>query len=188
MKADGDRRRQDGRTVQVHVRATARTNGGASAPVTTPGTCSKPQSPFACGTQAKICFRRPGSAQRSSALGWATARVPRKRHAGCPHQTHAGAAGAVKRPVVPHAPWGDEEQEDRRSPGAGRNDGAMTHVRTHRSPDCISGLFGNRSNSERRMRVPRAIATSGRLSLRVELPRSLALIRATREARGLFDN
>ena len=47
---------------------------------------------------------RPGSAQRSSALGWATARVSRKRHAGCPHPNHAGAAGAVKRPVVPHAP------------------------------------------------------------------------------------
>ena len=30
---------------------------------------------------------RPGSAQRSSALGWTTARVPRKRHAGCRIQT-----------------------------------------------------------------------------------------------------
>ena len=31
----------------------------------------------------------------------------RKRHAGCPHPNHAGAAGAVKRPVVPHAPTGE---------------------------------------------------------------------------------
>ena len=54
---------------------------------------------------------RPGSAQRSSALGWATARVPRKRRAGCPHPTHAGAAGAVKRPVVPHAPTGGRDEE-----------------------------------------------------------------------------
>ena len=30
-------------------------------------------------------------------------------------QNSAGAAGAVKRPVVPHAPWGDEEQDDRRA-------------------------------------------------------------------------
>ena len=61
---------------------------------------------------------RPGSAQRSSALGWTTARVPsRKRHAGCPHPNHAGAAGAVFRPVVPHAPTGKKEQEDRRALG-----------------------------------------------------------------------
>ena len=41
----------------MHVRATARTNGGASAQATTPGTCSKPQNPFACGTQALSRFR-----------------------------------------------------------------------------------------------------------------------------------
>ena len=67
---------------------------------------------------------RPGSAQRSSALGWATARVPsRKRHAGCPHPNHAGAAGAVKRPVVPHAPTGKGTKRRPASPGAGQTRG-----------------------------------------------------------------
>ena len=78
---------------------------------------------------------RPGSAQRSSALGWATARVPRKRHTGCPHPKHVGAAGAVKRPVVPHAPTGEKAAGDfarmgqapsalrPASPGAGRHTG-----------------------------------------------------------------
>ena len=118
QKTDGDRRRQHGRTVQVHVRATARTNGGASAPVTTPGTCSKPTNPSACGTQAKICFRGPGSVQRSRRWagplpvccesGVRAARMP----------THAGAAGAAFRPVVPHAPTrGDEEQNNRQALG-----------------------------------------------------------------------
>ena len=102
----GDRRRHNGRTVQVHVRATARTNGGASAPVTTPGTCSKPQSPFACGTQAKICFRGP--VQLNDLRRWAGPLPVCRRKAACglPAPTHAGAAGAVKRPVVPHAPCG----------------------------------------------------------------------------------
>ena len=67
---------------------------------------------------------RPGSAQRSSALGWTTARVPsRKRHAGCPHPNHAGAAGAGSRPAVPHAPTGKGTKRRPASPGAGRNTG-----------------------------------------------------------------
>ena len=38
-------------------------------------------------------------------------------------QTRAGAAGAVKRPVVPHAPTAKKEQGLPASPGAGRNTG-----------------------------------------------------------------
>ena len=71
---------------------------------------------------------RPGSAQRSSALGWTTARVPRKRHAGCPHPNHAGAAGAVKRPSFRTPLRGDEEQEDRRALGPDQTHGAMARV------------------------------------------------------------
>ena len=61
---------------------------------------------------------RPGSAQR-----WAgpTARVP--THTGCPQRKHAGAAGAVKRPVVPHALSGKEDKRRPASPGAGQNAG-----------------------------------------------------------------
>ena len=108
-----DRRRQHGRTVQVHVRATARTNGGASAPVTTPGTCSKPQSPFACGTQAYVL------------LPWLC--LPCAFSTRLPCAPAHGAAGAVKRPVVPHAPSGEKEQDDRRALEPDTH-GAMTRV------------------------------------------------------------
>ena len=64
----------------------------------------------------------------SSNTGWTTARVPRKRHAGCPYQQHAGAAGAVKRPVVPHAPSRAMRNRDDRLPQAGQTTGAMTCV------------------------------------------------------------
>ena len=122
--ADRDRRRQDGRTVQVHVRATARTNGGASAPVTTPGTCSKPTKSIRVRNAGEDLLPRPGSAQRSSALGWTTARVPsRKRHAGCPHPNHAGAAGAGFRPVVPHAPTGKGTKRRPASPAPAQSGG-----------------------------------------------------------------
>ena len=46
------RRRRNGRTAQVHVRATARSNGGTPAAVAIPGTWSKPRNPSACGAQA----------------------------------------------------------------------------------------------------------------------------------------
>ena len=90
----------------MHVRATARTNGGASAPVTTPGTCSKPQ----IHPRAERRRRSASEARFSSTIfGVGLGHCPcasRKRHAGCPHPNHAGAAGAANRPVVPHAPTG----------------------------------------------------------------------------------
>ena len=57
-------------------------------------------------------------------------------------QTHAGAAGAVKRPVVPHAPTGEEGTRRPASPGAGREHGAMTRVcrspdEAQRNPGCL---------------------------------------------------
>src|SRR5262249_32250363 len=67
--AGGDRRRQHGRTVQVHVRATARPNGVHVSVSDAPGTWSKPKNPFACGTRAlsrvrgfcfAVCFRHTG--------------------------------------------------------------------------------------------------------------------------------
>ena len=98
---------------------------------------------------------RPGSAQRSSALGWATARVPRKRHAGCPHPTHAGAAGAVKRPVVPHAPTGemrnridrqalgpDQTRGDDARPDFGRD--ANSSLDPHPEEACAAGRLEGR--------------------------------------------
>ena len=59
----------------------------------------------------------------SSNTGWTTARVPRKRHAGCPYQQHAGAAGAVKRPVVPHAPWAQGRNRRPANPEPEMNEG-----------------------------------------------------------------
>jgi hypothetical protein len=63
-----------------------------------------------------------------------------KAACGLPALTHAGAAGAVKRPVVPHAPWARKtliwrEWRKRQArvetgePRAGRERGAMMHVR-----------------------------------------------------------
>src|SRR5262245_42663679 len=42
---------------------------GALAQATDPGTSSRPTNPSVCGTQAKDCFRGPGSVQRSSLNG-----------------------------------------------------------------------------------------------------------------------
>src|SRR5262245_3895552 len=72
--AGGDRRRQHGRTVQVHVRATARPNGVHVSVSDAPGTWSKPQSPFACGTRALSRFR-----------GFCFDRVPKAHGAMCLH-------------------------------------------------------------------------------------------------------
>ena len=116
--AGGDRRRQHGRTVQVHVRATARPNGVSVSVSDAPGTWSKPQSPSACGTQATICVRGP--VQPSDGLDQLPV-CQRTRDARI--QNSAGAAGAVKRPVVPHALSGKEGTRRPASPGAGQNAG-----------------------------------------------------------------
>ena len=50
---------------------------------------------------------RPGSAQRSSALGWTTARVPsRKRQAGCPYANTCGRRGRGFSPSRSARPYG----------------------------------------------------------------------------------
>ena len=63
------RPRQSERTARVHVRASARTNGGKSAVSTNPGTSSKPKNPSVCGTQVRSCFRGPGPARTPSRVG-----------------------------------------------------------------------------------------------------------------------
>ena len=75
---------------------------------------------------------RPGSAQRSSALGWATARVPRKRRAGCPYANTCGRRGRGETPCRSARPYGgDKEQDDRQAlgPDQTRGDGARLRER-----------------------------------------------------------
>ena len=83
-EAEGDRRRHGGRTVQVHARATARTNGRVGAS----------DNPWDMVQAAKSVRVRNAGEELLPWLGlaqdlrrWArtTARVSRKRHAGCPH-------------------------------------------------------------------------------------------------------
>ena len=74
-----------------------------------PGTRSRPQSPLRAERRRNL-RPRPGSTQRVSNVGLdhrpgAEANTAR----GMPASNTAGAAGAAFRPVVPHAPSGDEE-------------------------------------------------------------------------------
>src|SRR5262249_9558782 len=80
---------------------------------------------IACGTQATICFRGP--VQLSDELDHCPCA---ERHTGYPHPNNAGAAGAVKRPVVPHAPTAKRNKDDRRAlgPEATRGDDARLCV------------------------------------------------------------
>jgi hypothetical protein len=57
-----------------------------------------------------------GLDHRSCAIGMRAAR------------SNAGAAGAALRPVVPHAPSGETDEQDDRLPQAGQTTGAMTRV------------------------------------------------------------
>ena len=76
----------------------------------------------ACGTQALACFRGgcPGSLAVCSPKAHG-AMCLRRHMAPCVHPR--GAAGAVKRPVVPHAPSGMRTRKRPASPGAGRDTG-----------------------------------------------------------------
>ena len=136
LKARGDRRRQHGRTAQVHVRATVRTNGNASAEATPPGTCSKPQSPSACGTQAQYLLPRraafeakeggPAVCSHEQRLPCAPAQAP-----GVPVACrHTWRRGRGETPGVPHAPTGEMRKARGRPacPRAGQRTGAMTRV------------------------------------------------------------
>ena len=74
-----------------------------------PGTRSRPQSPLRAERRRMRCVR-------GCCLPCASAH-------GC-HVVHPrGAAGAVKRPVVPHAPSGEKEQTRDRPPRAGLEEG-----------------------------------------------------------------
>src|SRR5512139_4309363 len=68
VNADGGRRRQHGRTVQVHVRATARTNGVTSAPVTPLGHGASRE----IHPRAERRRRTASEARFSPAMGWTT--------------------------------------------------------------------------------------------------------------------
>lgn len=73
------------------------------------GHLSKPTNPSACGTQAKGCFRGPGSAGSDLAReGWATARVPLtfKRRAGCPAGSRAGRGSGLLANAFRTLPFG----------------------------------------------------------------------------------
>ena len=56
LGADQGRRRQNGRTAQVHVRATARTNGKSVGTSDASWDMQQAEKSIACGTQALSCF------------------------------------------------------------------------------------------------------------------------------------
>ena len=72
---------------------------------------------------------RPGSAQRSSALGWATARVPRKRHAGCPYANTCGRRGRGETPCRSARPLGEMRNRITGKPWGRTKHGAIMRVR-----------------------------------------------------------
>ena len=125
--ADRDRRRRNGRTAQVHVRATARTNGVASAQVT----------PLGHGASREIQSRAERR-RRSASEAWffsATFGVE-LNHRPCANETACGIPVCQRmraprarhlRPVVPHAPLGGSDKRDRRTPSRTRR-GAMSRV------------------------------------------------------------
>ena len=120
--------------------------------------------------------RRSASEARFSsailALGWTTTRVPRKRQTGCPHQQHAGAAGAGSRPVVPHAPTANGRTEDRRAlePDESRGDDARLD-------------FGRDANSSLDPH-PEEVCAAGRLEWRGPIrERSDAVLRGSKRRR-----
>ncbi len=113
----------------MHVRASARTNGGKSAASTNPGTSSKPTNPSVCGTQAKGCFRGPGSALTTSLVGLGPPLVCRYLSTVCGLLAWL-AGGSRKRPFAKRSArslWG--EGTGRHGLPCGRSEhGAMTRV------------------------------------------------------------
>ena len=130
-EACGRENRRNGRTAQVHVRATVRTNGKASAEATPPGTCSKPKSPSRAerrrlpASVAGCLHGQPRRCSYEQRLACASAQVA-MCVTGCV-DAH-GAAGAVNRPCVPHAPSGETEAKKTGLPRAGQRTGVMTRV------------------------------------------------------------
>jgi hypothetical protein len=130
------RHRRNGRTAQVHVRVTAYTNGDASAEMTPSGTCSEPQSPSACGTQAKYLL--PGRAvfeRRKSKVAppllFTSSGCPVLRHRapGVPIACrYTWRRGRGETPGVPHAPEGEMRDKETGFPRAGQTTEAMMRV------------------------------------------------------------
>ena len=110
-------RSRGGRTVQVHVRAAVRPNQAACR--------QKRQFLGTCSRSAKSI--RVRNAGVSCVRGCFVCRVLRHTR---PRGHPRGAAGAVKRPVVPHAPSGEEEQGGRRvlEPDKTQGDDARLHL------------------------------------------------------------
>jgi hypothetical protein len=149
FQSDRGRRRCNGRTARVHVRATARTNGGTLAETANPGTSSKPTNPSACGTQVRSCFRGPGSALAPSRV---RAEPPPalplilERQTGCP-QWPCGRPRKRLFAKRSARPDGGRRTRRRRRALAPATSGAMTRV------------FGQASGcltiEERKARLPR---------------------------------
>ena len=131
LKADGADHRCHERTARVNVRASARTNGERGRHLLTLGHLSKPTNPSACGTQAKGCFRGPGSVQRPSLNG------PNHRSCAVNFQTVCGLlgwlpGGSRKRPFANAfrtAPLGETRNRNSGLPCGRSEHGAMKRVR-----------------------------------------------------------
>ncbi len=110
---------------------------------------------------------RPGSAQRSSALGWATARVPRKRRAGCPYANTCGRRGRGETPCRSARPYGgDEEQNNRQAlgPDQTRGDGA-TSTMMQRVRAALPGVARTRRGERsRRCLTIESVTNDGRFN------------------------
>ena len=63
---------------------------------------------------------RPGSAQRSSALGWTTARVPSKAACGLPASKPCGRRGRGETPCRSARPYGERDEEKTGEPCAAK--------------------------------------------------------------------
>ena len=80
---------------------------------------------------------RPGSAQRSSALGWDHCPCAAKAACGLPASKPCGRRGRGFSPSRSARPYGRRKATDDRQPQAGQRTGAMMHAC---SPDDIGGL------------------------------------------------
>src|SRR5688572_18072307 len=114
-----------GRTVQVHVRAAVRPNQAACRRKRQfLGTCSRPQSPSACGTQAKYLLPGRAAFERRKlevappfALSSSGCPVPKGAGRRVPIACrHTWRRGRGETPGVPHAPLGEEESKSDRPP------------------------------------------------------------------------
>ena len=112
---------------------------GAEAQSLNPGTSSKPTNPSACGTQAKGCFRGPGSALTTLARWAEPPLVCRYLSTACGLLAWL-AGGSRKRPFADAfrtLPWGIRTKRRAASPGANDTRGDDARLWTS------AGLFDN---------------------------------------------